>query len=79
LKGEDKIMVVRIYALAWLLVMASAGVLLFSTPLNELTMTIFGFVVSVLAAAGIVMVLPWWVNKKYTWRYEDRALSKSTS
>jgi hypothetical protein len=65
-------MVVKIYAVVWLLVMASAGFLFITGTQNELTLTVLGFVVSVLAAAGLVTVLPWWVDKKYTWKYQSR-------
>lgn len=65
-------MVTKIYALVWLVVVASAGLLYFTGNLNEMTLTVFGFVVFTLFAAGIVAVLPWWVDKKYTWKYEGR-------
>ena len=65
-------MVMKIYALIWVVVAASAGLLYFAGNLNELTLTVFGFIASTLFAIGIVTVLPWWMDKKYTWEYEGR-------
>jgi hypothetical protein len=62
-------MVTKIYALLWLVVVASAGLFYFTGNLNEMTLTVFGFLAFTLFAAGIVAVLPWWVDKKYSWKY----------
>jgi hypothetical protein len=62
-------MVVMIYALIWLLTAASAGLLYFTGNFNELTMTVFGFIFSTLVFMGMVAVLPWWVDKQYSWKY----------
>jgi hypothetical protein len=62
-------MLMKIYALVWLLVAAATGLLLFTGNFNELTMTVMGFVLSTLAFAGLVVVLPWWVDKSYSWNY----------
>lgn len=62
-------MVIIIYALIWLLVAASAGFLYFTGNFNEVTLTVFGFLISALFFMGIVAVLPWWVDKRYTWKY----------
>jgi hypothetical protein len=62
-------MVVIIYALIWLLTAASAGLLYFTSNFNELTMTVFGFMFSTLVFMGLVAVLPWWVDKQYSWKY----------
>lgn len=63
-------MVVKIYALMWLLIMTSAGVLYFTSNMTELAQTIFGFVVAMMFSTGFVGVLPWWVDRKFTWRYQ---------
>ena len=65
-------MVIKIYAFIWLLVFAVAGLLYFSGNANELTIAVMGFIVSTLLAAGVVIVLPWWVDRKYTWIYSSR-------
>lgn len=59
-------MVVLIYALIWLLTAAAAGFLYFTGNFNELTLTVFGFIFSTLVFMGIVAVLPWWVDKRYS-------------
>ncbi|HEY8560819.1 MAG TPA: hypothetical protein VIL74_10630 [Pyrinomonadaceae bacterium] len=58
-----------IYALVSLLTAASAGFLYFAGYFGELTLTIFGFVFSTLLFTGIVAVLPWWVDRKYSPRH----------
>lgn len=65
-------MMTKIYALMWLLVSGAAGLFYFTGNLNELTMTIFGFILSTLVFAGLVAVLPWWVDKNYSWDYSQR-------
>jgi hypothetical protein len=62
-------MVMKFYAMTWLIVLAAAGVAYFTDNFNEVTLTVFGFVVSTIFAMGIVAVLPWWVDKKHTWIY----------
>ena len=65
-------MVLTIYALIWFLTATSAGLLYFTGNFNELTMTIFGFIFSTLVFMGMIAVLPWWVDKKYSWNYQAR-------
>jgi hypothetical protein len=65
-------MVMKIYAVVWLLVLASAGLLYFTGNLNEMTLTVFGFIAATHFALGVVAVLPWWVDRKYTWRYQTK-------
>jgi hypothetical protein len=65
-------MVVKIYALIWLLLVASSAVLYFTGNSTEITLTVFGFIGATLLASGITLVLPWWVDKKHTWTYEAR-------
>ena len=62
-------MLIKIYALVWLLVIGAAGLFYFTGNLNELTATAFGFVVSTLVFAGLVAVLPWWIDRQYSWKY----------
>jgi putative flippase GtrA len=65
-------MVLKIYALVWSLVAALAGLSYVTGNLNEMTVTVFALVISTLAAVGVVTVLPWWVDRKYTWRYQEQ-------
>lgn len=62
-------MVTRFYLFAWLLTAGLAALLYFTGNVGDLTPTIFGFVFATLAFMGIVAVLPWWVDREYTWRY----------
>jgi hypothetical protein len=62
-------MILIIYALIWMLTAAAAGLLFFTGKFNELTMTVFGFIFSTLVFMGMIAVLPWWVDKRYSWNY----------
>lgn len=62
-------MLIVIYALAWLLVAATAGIFLISGYFNELTLTIYGFVISTLIFMGIVAVLPSMVHNHYSQKH----------
>ena len=62
-------MVAIVYALIWLLAAASAGLLLITGNFNDLTLAVFGFIFSTLVFMGMIAVLPWWVDKKYSWKY----------
>lgn len=62
-------MVIRIYALIWLLAAASAGFLYLAGFFNELTLTVFGFIFSTLVFMGLVAVVPWWIDKHHSWKY----------
>jgi hypothetical protein len=62
-------MVLIIYALIWLLTAAAAGLLYFTGNFNGLMLTVFGFIFSTLVLMGFVAVLPWWVDKSYSWKY----------
>ncbi|HKP70490.1 MAG TPA: hypothetical protein VJV05_14475 [Pyrinomonadaceae bacterium] len=59
-------MLVKIYAFAWLLLIAAAGALLGIVGSTELVLTVFGFAFSTLFFAGIVAVLPWQMDKHYS-------------
>jgi len=65
-------MVIKIYAFIWLMLIASAGLLFMTSGFSEMTLTILGFALSTLVFAGIIAVLPWWVDKRYTWKYQER-------
>ena len=62
-------MILGIYALIWLFAALSAGLLYVTGNFNELTLTVFGFIFSTLVFMGIIAVLPWWVDKKYSPKY----------
>ena len=62
-------MVTKIYALVWLVVAGAASLFYFTGLLNDVTLTAFGFIFSTLLATGLVLVLPWWVDKQYSWKY----------
>lgn len=62
-------MLIVFYVLIWFVVAASAGILYLTGNFNEMTLTIFGFLVSTLFFMGIVAVLPWWVDKRYSYKY----------
>ena len=62
-------MVTKIYALVLLLVGATAWLFYFTGNFGEVTLTIFGFIFSTLVFAGLVAVLPWSLDKRYSWEY----------
>lgn len=62
-------MVTKIYALVWLAMVAAAGIFYFTGNFNEVTMVVFGFALSTAVAVGLVLVLPWWVDRRYSWKY----------
>lgn len=62
-------MVTKIYALVTLLVGATGWLFYFTGNFNEVTLTIFGFIFSTLVFAGLVAVLPWSLDKRYSWKY----------
>ena len=63
-------MIIKIYALIWLLVVGSAMALFFTGNFTEITLTVFGFIAATHIATGITVVLPWWVDKTHTWTYK---------
>lgn len=58
--------VAKIYGLVWFLVAATAGGAYLTGFFNEITLTIFGFVVSTLVFFGIVAMLPALMNDHYS-------------
>jgi len=66
LEKEETVMLIVIYALIWILLAAAAGILFVTGYLNEMTLTVFGFLASTLIFAGFLAVLPWWMNKRFS-------------
>lgn len=62
-------MVMIIYGLIWLLMGAVFGLLYLTGYFNELALAVGGFSFSTLFFMGIVAVLPWWVDKRHSWKY----------
>lgn len=60
---------VRIYALVWFVSALVAAGAYASGFFNEMTRMIFGFFFSTLLSAGLVMVLPVWVNEYFAPKY----------
>lgn len=56
-------MVPKVYALIWLLVVASAAVLYFTGNFSDIVLPIFGFISGTLFFGFFLAVLPWWVDK----------------
>ena len=55
-------MLLRKYALVWLLMMGMAGTLYSTGLVDEMTMVLIGFVSVTLVFIGMVAVLPWWTH-----------------
>ena len=65
-------MVTKTYAFVWFITVASAALFyLLGAPSNLLLMA-FGFAFATLLFMGIVFVLPWWVDKNFSWDYPSR-------
>ena len=62
-------MIGRIYIFVWILMGLLAGTLYITGSFNEITATVYGFGLTTLVFAGLVAVLPWWVDKHYNWKY----------
>lgn len=58
-----------IYALTWVLAFAAAGVVYLTGNFNEMMVTIFGFIFATVFFAGVVLVLPFWVDERHSWKY----------
>jgi hypothetical protein len=63
---EGVAMLIIIYMLVWILFAVIARILFATGNFNEMATTVFGFLFSTLFFAGIVAVLPWWVDKQYS-------------
>ena len=64
-------MITKIYALIWLFAIASGVAMFVTGGFSDTTITLFGFAISTLTFAGIIVVLPWWVDRRFTWKYQD--------
>jgi len=62
-------MVPKIYTSIWLLVLAAVAGFYFTGNLNEMALTVFGFVVATLFFGFFVAVLPWLIDKQFSWNY----------
>lgn len=58
-----------IYAMSWFLLSAAVVLVFLTGYLSELTLTVFGFAAATLFFAGFVVVLPFWVDENYSWKY----------
>ena len=57
--------VVKIYLVTWIVVLGLTGGSYSMGLLNEITFPIFGLVLGTLAAAGLLAVLPVWLNEHF--------------
>ena len=63
---EETGMLIKIYAIAWIMVGVSVGTLFVTGYVNEVTQMLIGFLISTLAFAGFLGVLPWWIDKHHS-------------
>jgi hypothetical protein len=68
-RKEEFMKALMIYAVTWFLLLAAAGGVYITGYFNETMITVFGFIFATLLAAGILMVLPFWVDEHYSWKY----------
>lgn len=61
-------MLIIIYILIWLVFATATGILYLTGNFNEIWLTFFGFLFSTLFFMGIVAVLPWCVDKRYSYK-----------
>ena len=59
----------KIYGMIWVLVLAATAAVYLTDYFNEMMVTIFGFIFATIFFAGIVLVLPFWVDEHFTWKY----------
>lgn len=62
-------MLPKVYTLIWLLVIAAAGGVYFRGNFNDIALAIFGFTFATLFVGFFVAVLPWLMDKHFTWKY----------
>ena len=60
-------MLPKIYAALWLMVLLAGTGLYLAGNLTDLVLTVFGFVTASMTIAFLVAVLPWSMDKHYTW------------
>lgn len=68
------VMVPRIYAAIWFVVLATAGTLYFTGNMSDVARSIFGFIFATLFFGFFVAVLPWWVDRIFQPKYHRRNL-----
>lgn len=66
-------MLVKVYFSLLLIVGVTTGVLFASGNASELVLTGLGFLSAAMVFLGMVGVLPWYVNKQFTWDYQGRS------
>ena len=71
--------VLRIYGSIWLLVSAAVAVSYFTGLLNETTLVISGFVISTLAAMGLLGLLPALIDDHFSPKTNRAALQTGGS
>ena len=59
-------MLAMIYALVWILIIAAAGALYAAGYFSDLAVTAFGFLASTLFVGGVLWILPWWADRRYS-------------
>lgn len=62
-------MILKIYALIWLLVIAAAAGLLLTGNSSDIVLAVLGFISSTLFFGFYVAILPRLMEKHYTWKY----------
>ena len=65
-------MVTKTYAFVWFITIASAALFYLLGAPSDLVLMVFGFAFATLLFMGVVFVLPWWVDKKFSWDYQSR-------
>lgn len=66
---EEPKMVARVYIAVFLTVSVLTGMLAANGKADDLIIAGLGFLLATLLFLGLVAVLPWWVDQKYTWKY----------
>ena len=62
-------MVPKVYTLIWVVVITAAAGSYFTGNFNDIVLTVFGFIFATLFLGFFVAVLPWLMDKHYTWKY----------
>ena len=72
-------LVARIYGLIWLFVATAGAVLYFTDSFNTATTTLYGFIVSLLAGAGMLAVYPAVMTERHSPALRRRKAIKPTN
>lgn len=59
-------MLAMIYALVWILIIAAAGAFYAAGYFSDIALTAFGFLASTLFVGGVLWILPWWTDRRYS-------------